>query len=152
MGNHQMVHSSPSSSAVLHSLVSVTSGQLQSENNSIKWKTPERNNSQIYVMELCTTLGRTMKFPAVPFCPAEEVNRSFVWHILPISHFVALVVQTVKNPPAMQETWVWSLGWEDFLEKGVATHPSILVWRIHWQRNLASYSPWDHIVRHDWSN
>ena len=38
----------------------------------------------------------------------------------------------VKNPPAMQETWVRSLGWEDPLEKGMATHSSILAWRIPW--------------------
>ena len=36
----------------------------------------------------------------------------------------------VKNPPAMQETWVQALGWEDPLEKGMATHSSILAWRI----------------------
>jgi len=36
----------------------------------------------------------------------------------------------VKNPPAMQETWVRSLGWEDPLEKGMATHSSILAWKI----------------------
>ena len=36
----------------------------------------------------------------------------------------------VKNPPAMQETWVRSLGWEDPLEEGMATHSSILAWRI----------------------
>ena len=36
----------------------------------------------------------------------------------------------VKNLPAMQETWVQSLGWEDALEKGMATHSSILAWRI----------------------
>ena len=38
----------------------------------------------------------------------------------------------VKNPPAMQETWVQSLGWEDPLKKGMATHSSILEWRIPW--------------------
>ena len=37
-----------------------------------------------------------------------------------------------KNLPAMQETWVWSLGWDDLLEKGPATHSSILTWRILW--------------------
>ena len=40
--------------------------------------------------------------------------------------------QAVKNPPAMQETRVWSLGWEDPLEKEMATHSSIIVWRILW--------------------
>ena len=38
----------------------------------------------------------------------------------------------VKNPPAMQETWIRSLGWEDSLEKGVATYSSILAWRMQW--------------------
>ena len=42
----------------------------------------------------------------------------------------SLVAQMVKNPPAMQETWVQSLGWEDPLEEGLATHSSILIWRI----------------------
>ena len=44
--------------------------------------------------------------------------------------WASLVSQLVKNPPAMQETWVWSLGWEGPLEKGKATHSSILAWRI----------------------
>ena len=43
-----------------------------------------------------------------------------------------LVAQLVKNLPAMRETWVQSLGWKDPLEKGMATHSSILAWRIPW--------------------
>ena len=43
-----------------------------------------------------------------------------------------LVVQMVKNLPAMQETWIRSLGQEDLLKKGMATHSSILTWRIPW--------------------
>ena len=42
----------------------------------------------------------------------------------------SLVAQMVTNPPVMQETWVQSLGWEDPLEEGRATHSSILAWRI----------------------
>ena len=49
----------------------------------------------------------------------------FIW--------ASLVAQTVKNPPAMWETWVWTLGSEDPLEKGTATHSSILAWRIPWR-------------------
>ena len=45
------------------------------------------------------------------------------------------MVQVVKNLPAMQETWVQSLGREDPLEKGMATHSSILAWRIPWTEN-----------------
>ena len=44
----------------------------------------------------------------------------------------SLVAQLVENPPAMQENWVRSLGWEDTLEKAMATHSSILAWRIPW--------------------
>ena len=44
--------------------------------------------------------------------------------------WASLVAQLVKNPPSMQETWVPSLGWVDPLEKGKATHCSILAWRI----------------------
>ena len=46
--------------------------------------------------------------------------------------WASLVAQVVKNLPAMQETWVRSLGWEDPLEEGKATHSSILAWRIPW--------------------
>ena len=42
------------------------------------------------------------------------------------------MAQLVKNPPAMRETWVLSLGWEDPLEKGKATHSIILDWRTPW--------------------
>ena len=46
----------------------------------------------------------------------------------------SLVAQKVKHPPAMQETWVRSLGWEDSPEEGMATHSSILAWRIPTER------------------
>ena len=42
------------------------------------------------------------------------------------------MAQRVKNPPAMWETWVQSLGWEDLLDKGKAAHSNILAWRIPW--------------------
>ena len=46
------------------------------------------------------------------------------------------MAQTVKNPPAMWETWVQFLSWEDPLEEGMATHSSILAWRIPWAEEL----------------
>ena len=52
---------------------------------------------------------------------------------LPLQYsWASLVAQLVKNPSAMRETWIRSLGWEDPLEKGLATHPRILAWRIPW--------------------
>ena len=53
-------------------------------------------------------------------------------YIFSPAYVAFLVAQLVKNLPAMQETWVQSLGWEDPLEKGKATHSSILAWRISW--------------------
>ena len=47
-----------------------------------------------------------------------------------------LLAQMVKNPSARQETWVQSLGWEDLLAKRMATHSSILAWRIPWAEKL----------------
>ena len=52
-----------------------------------------------------------------------------------------LVAQMVKNPPAVWEAWVRSLGWKDPLEEVMATHSSILAWRIP-MGSLAGYSPW----------
>ena len=67
-------------------------------------------------------------------------------HFSPLQFIKApLVAQSVKNPPAMRETWVRSLGREEPLEKGTATHSSILAGRVPWTlRSLAGYSPWGH--------
>ena len=60
------------------------------------------------------------------------------------------MAQTVKNLPAMQEMQVQALGWRDPLEKGMATHSSILSWRTPWTEGPGgSYSPWGRIIRHD---
>ena len=56
----------------------------------------------------------------------------------------------VKNLPAMKEMWIQSLSREDPLEKGMATHSSILAWGIPWQKSLESYGLWGHKrVGHD---
>ena len=58
----------------------------------------------------------------------------------------------VKNPPAMQETWVQFLGWEDPLEKGMATHSNILAWRILWTEEPGGLqSMGSQRVRQDWA-
>ena len=69
-------------------------------------------------------------------CCPQHLSRSLIIWAFSYSG-ASLVAQLVKNPPAIQETWVWSLGWEDSLEKGKATRSSSLAWRIPgW------YSPW----------
>ena len=60
--------------------------------------------------------------------------------------WASLVAQTVKNRPAMWETWVQSLGWEDPLEEGMATHSSILA---PWTEEPGGLQSWGHRVRHD---
>ena len=59
------------------------------------------------------------------------------------------VKQTVKNLSAMRKTWVQSLGWEDPLEEGMATHSSILAWRIPWTVEPGQLQSWGHRVGHD---
>ena len=56
----------------------------------------------------------------------------------------SLVAQRLKHLPAMQETWVRTLGQEDPLEKEMATHSSTLAWKIPWMEELVGCSPWDH--------
>ena len=56
----------------------------------------------------------------------------------------SLVSQILNSLPTMQETQVWSLGWDDPLEKGMATHSSTLAWRIPWTKELVGYILWGH--------
>ena len=59
--------------------------------------------------------------------------------------WASLVAELVKNPPAMRETWVRSLGWKDPLEKGKPTHSSVLAWRIPWTSPFPKKGlPWWH--------
>ena len=74
--------------------------------------------------ESACNAGGPSSIPGLGRSPGEGIG-----YLLQYS-WASLVAQLVKNPPAMQETWVRSLGWEDRLEKGKATHSSILAWRI----------------------
>ena len=62
-----------------------------------------------------------------------------------------LVAQTVKRLPTMRETWVWSLSWEDPLEKAMASHSSTLAWKIPWMEEPGRLQSMGSLrVRHDW--
>ena len=78
--------------------------------------------------------------------PGEEIG-------YPIQYsWPSLVAHTVKNPPTMRETWVWSLGWDEPLEEGMATHSSILAWRIPWTEEPGGIqSMGSQRVRHNWA-
>ena len=58
--------------------------------------------------------------------------------------WASFLVQTGKNLPEMQETQIWSLGQQDPLEKGMATHSSILAGEFQGQRSMVGYNPWGH--------
>ena len=89
---------------------------------------------KVFGLLLCFGDGFENDFTAKFFVTENmfKIIRSFVLE------WAFLVAQLVKNPPAACETWVRSLGWEDPLEKGKASHSSILAWRIPWT------SPWGH--------
>ena len=62
-----------------------------------------------------------------------------------ICQWASQLAQLVKNPSAVQETWVWFMGWEDPMEEGMASHSSILTGKIPWTEEPGrSYGPWGH--------
>ena len=98
----------------------------------MKWALPWMWKLHQLVQSLC--------FPSSYF--SERVRECFK---------ASLVAQIVKNLPAMQETHIWSLGQEDPLDKGMATHSSILAWRIPWTEELGLLQSMGlQTVGHDW--
>ena len=70
----------------------------------------------------------------------------------PVTYIFLKVTYMIKNLPARQEIWVWSLGWEDPLEKGTATHSSSLAWRIPWTEEPGGLQSMGlHRAGHDWA-
>ena len=81
----------------------------------------------------------------------EDSWHCFTWEVYPYYPKLKLVAQTVKNLPAIRETWVRSLGQEDPLEHGTVTHSSFLAWRIPWTEELGRLQSMGlQRVRHDW--
>ena len=74
--------------------------------------------------ESACNAGNPSSIPGSGRSPGEGIGYPFQ------CSWASLVAQTVKNMPAIQETWGWSLSWEDPLEEGMTTHSSILAWRI----------------------
>ena len=67
-----------------------------------------------------------------------------------LAPWASLVAQSVKNLPAVQETWVRSLGWEDALEKEMATHSSTFAWKISWTQEPGGLQSMEsQRIRHD---
>ena len=101
-----------------------------------KWKRIFTQKSCIIIYRRFSHDNQRLKKPQVSFNGWKfkaTMVYPFYWTLLS-NTWASLVAQTVKNPFAMQETWVWSLGWEDPLEEGMATISSILAWRIPMDR------------------
>ena len=82
----------------------------------------------------------------------QRSNYNIICLYVYIIIWASLVAQMVKHPPAMQETWVLSLGWEDPLEKEMAAHSSILPWKIPWTEKPGGLeSTGLQRVGHDWA-
>ena len=82
----------------------------------------------------------------------KKINKDLYFVISMFISGISLVAQMVRNLPAMQETWVQSLGWVDPLEKRMATHSSILAWRITWTEGPGGLQSMGlQRVGHDWA-
>ena len=117
--------------------------------------------SESEVAQLCPTLRNPMDC-SLPGSSVHGFLQAEYWSRLPFPSPGDLldpgiepgspafqVAQRLKHLPAMQGTWVQSLGQEDPLDEEMATHFSILAWKFHGQRRLVGYSPWGYRVGHD---
>ena len=92
-----------------------------------------------------------LKRYASPCSLQHNLQQLIYWKNVSLQ-WASLLAQMVKDLPALWETWVWSLGWEDPLEEGMATHSNILAWRIPMDRGACSLqSVGSQRVRHDWA-
>ena len=110
-----------------------------------------RHQTQPGVFHLVSWLMMWTRQTSPPVLLAyPRLSHLYLWLFIP-DNWASLVAQLVRNPPALRETWVRSLGREDPLEEEMATQPSILVWRTPWTEEpgrLQSTGPqW---VGHDW--
>ena len=81
-------------------------------------------------------MGDLGSIPGLGRSPGEGLGYPFQYS------WASLVAQLVKNSPVIWEIWVWSLGWEDPLEKGKATHCSILAWKSPWGGKESNTTEW----------
>ena len=125
-----------------HSSASVLGGSGDQLCDSATWHLVNAISLTILITRCNYTVNYTVGFPDSSFGKESACNAGDPVLIpgsrgssgegigCPLQYWTSLVAQLVKNPPAMWETWVQSLGWEDPLKKGKVTHSSILAWRI----------------------
>ena len=107
----------------------------------VEWGFP----SSLAAKEATCNAGDPGLIPGLGRSPGEGYSLQYFW--------TSLVAQKVKNPSAVWETWVWSLGWEDSLEEGMAIYSSILAWMIPWTEEPGELlSTGSQRVGHNWSD
>ena len=115
----------------------------------IKVMMKNQNNSHTYLYTLMHKLNIFTKIHTHTHTYIYTYRHEYIYMCIAL---VSLVVQTVKNLPVMQKTRVQSLGQEGPLENGMATHSSILAWRISWTEEPGRLqSTESHRVRHNWT-
>ena len=117
------------------------------------WTIKKAGHCRIEVFELWFW-RRLLRFPWIVKRPNQSILKeiNFDYSLEGLVLRASLVAQMVKNLPAMWESQVWSLGWEDLLEKVIATHSNILAWRIPWTAEPGKLQSmgWQR-VRHHWA-
>ena len=126
-----------------------------------QWPCPASSCSHSLELGLCAKwvfpvqrdiIGVSLNYP--PWSTQNSLSRSSPLFKSLIAHIFSggLLAHMVKNLPAMQETWVLSLGWEDLLEKEMATHSNILTWGVPWTEKPGEpQSMGSQSVGHDWA-
>ena len=94
------------------------------------WKAEVESINKYHFVETDPWWLRTLLMTSLILKTVLSKVENYIYQML----LCALVAQSVKDPPAMWETWVWSLGWDDPLEESMATHSSIFTWRIPMDR------------------
>ena len=111
----------------------------------------QNRNMRTLVLPVMTRASSSAQWPLCPTYWKLKAWKEYMTLSLWVTLYF-VVAQWVKNLPATQETWVQSLGWEDALEKGMATHSSILAWRIPWTEEPGVLQMMgSQKVRHNWA-
>ena len=111
------------------------------------WKAEVESINKYHFVETDPWWLRTLLMTSLILKTVLSKVENYIYQML----LCALVAQSVKDPPAMWETWVWSLGWEDPLEKEMAIHSSIPAWEIPWTEEPGGLQSMGlQRVGHDW--
>ena len=124
----------------------------KSQKHKVKWKKQVAEWPIVYG-SVISLFQKPQQIPTSVDAQVLHIKQCIICPLVYFKSGASPLAQTVKTLPAMQENRVWSLVQEDTLEKGMATHSSILDWRIPWTEEPGGLqSTGSHRVGHDWSD